>query len=301
MDRFLSLQLFVRVVDCGSLTQAARELGIGQPSVSKQIAALEARLGAQLLNRTSRGLSTTAAGNDLYDSAVSILAELEDAESRIGRGGISPAGLVRIATPPALGRMFIIPRLRTFFTQFSAIQLDFIVAERHVDLVKEGIDVAFRIGALNDSSLVARHIGNMRTCTIATPEYLSRFGTPGHPAQLVSHNLVTGLSHGGVFNWKFKDENGNFVIEPTGNTRSDDSEALRAAVIAGLGIGHGPSAIFAADLRSGRVIRILADYAPDPLPINVVYVSRRKVPQRLRVAIDFLAQVCADEPELRLV
>lgn len=300
MDRFASLQVFIRVVDRGSFTQAAHELGLGQPAVSKQVAALEARLGTQLLNRTSRGLHLTAAGQDFYDAAVRLLGELEEAETRVARGSTSPAGLVRVAVPPALGGMYIVPRLPAFFGRFPDVTVELSVGERRVDLVKEGFDLAFRVGRLGDSSLVARRIGSMRISTVATPGYLARHGTPADPAELRNHNLVTPLLRGATADWHFQGPEGPFSLEPSGNIRSNDAGDQRAAVLAGLGIGRGPTALFAADLRAGTVVGILDDFAPAPLPIHVVYASGRRVPGRLRVVIDFLAEICAAEPSLSL-
>lgn len=300
VDRFSSLQLFVRVIERGSFTHVGRELGIGQPAVSKQIAALEARLGTQLLSRTSRGLQPTAAGQDLYESALRILGELEEAEGRIGRKNINPTGLVRLATPPALGRMYLIPRLPGFFARYPDVSIDLSVAERRVDLVRDGIDIALRVGALADSTLIARKIGDLHMTIVATPAYLTRYGSPSSPTDLRSHNLVVGQTQGATQPWKFNGPDGPFLLEPEGNIRSNDAEDQRAAVLAGLGIGYAGRAMFEADLRAGTVVPILEDFAPDPSPIHVLCASGRRMPQRFRIVIDFLAAMCADEPALRL-
>lgn len=301
MDRFSALQLFVRVVDGGSFTQAARELGLGQPAVSKQVAMLEAHLGTSLLKRTSRGLHPTAAGQELYDAAVRILGDLEDAESRIVRGSVSPAGQVRVAIPPMLGQTYIIPRLPAFLAEFPQLSVELSVSERRVDLIKEGLDVALRVGVLDDSSLVVRRIGSLRTSTVATPEYLTRHGVPAHPSELLRrHALVAVRLQGALLPWKFKTKDGGLSFEPAGRLVLNDSENVRAAVLAGIGIGHDSTALFAADLRAGRVLPLLTDFAPEPVPIQAVCVAGRRVPQRLRVFIDFLAALCADEPSLRL-
>lgn len=300
MDRFSSLQLFVRVVERGNFTHVGREFGIGQPAVSKQIAALEARFGTRLLNRTSRGLQPTSAGQDLYESAIRILHDLEEVELGIGRNRVSPAGVVRLATPPALGRMYIIPRLPAFFARFPDVSIDLSVAERRVDLVREGIDIALRVGALADSMLVARKIGDLHMMIAATPAYLERNGTPSSPADLRSHNLIVGQTQGATQAWKFIGPDGPFMLEPEGNLRSNDAEDQRAAVLAGLGIGYAGRAMFEADLKAGNVISILPDFVPAPSPIHVLCVGGRKMPQRFRVVIDFLAEICADEPALRL-
>jgi len=299
MDRFSSLQLFARVVELGSFTRAAKELGIGQPSVSKQIAALETHLGARLVDRTSRGLRATAAGLDLYNSTIRLLADMEETEARIRGASKGPVGLVRIATPPVLGRMYIIPRLPDFITRFPEISVELSVAQRLTDLVKEGVDVALRVGSLESSSLVARRIGSIQTITVAVPGYLATHGTPTDPQDLVHHKLVTGQTDGEVLPWRFGGESGPWSMVPLGAVRSNDGEDLRAAVLAGIGITHGPSALFQADLREGRVVRILDAFTPAPVPIHAVCSSGRKMPQRVRVFVDFLAAAFADEPSLR--
>jgi DNA-binding transcriptional LysR family regulator len=300
MDRFSALQLFVRVVDSGSFTKAAREFGIGQPAVSKQIAALEARLGTALLNRTSRGLHPTAAGHQFYDLAIRVLADLDDGESRIGRGSVSPTGTIRAAIPPALGPRYIVPRLPAFLAAYPDIAVELSVSERQVDLIGEGIDVALRIGALDDSRLAVRRIGSLPTSTVATPDYLARHGTPADPAALRDHALIAVRLHGAPLAWRFKGEDGGFAFDPAGRITVNDAENVRAAVLAGLGIAHDSTALFEADLRAGTVVAILADFAPDPPPIQAVCPTGRRMPQRLRLFIDFLAEMCAAEPSLRL-
>lgn len=300
MDRFSSLRLFVRVIERGSFSHVGREMGIGQPAVSKQIAALESRLGVPLLNRTSRGLSPTAAGQDLYESALRILGDLEETELRIGQNRSSPAGLVRLATPPALGRMYIIPRLPVFMRRYPNISIDLSLSERRVDLVEERIDIALRVGALADSSLIARKIGDLHMAVVATPAYLERCGTPTNPDDLRSHNLIVGQSQGATQAWKFKHADGANLLEPQGNFRSNDAEDQRAAVLAGLGIGYGGRAMFGADIDTGTVVPILQNYIPDPSPIHVISAGSRRMPERIRVVIDLLAQICAEEPTLRI-
>ena len=300
MDRFATLQLFLRVVERGSFSQAARDLGIGQPGVSKQVAALEARLGTTLLVRTSRGLQPTPAGEELYEAAVEILRILEEAEGRIGRRSVSSAGLVRASIPPALGPRYIIPRLPAFLAAFPDLQVELLVSERHVDLVRDGIDVALRVGHFADSSLLARRIGSLRTRTVATPSYLARHGRPEDPLQLHRHSLLTVRLQDAPSAWTFKGEEGPFAVEPTGRLRLNDAEAVRAAVLADLGIAHDTTALFGADLKLGTVVSVLERYAPDPIPLQAVTANSRHMPRRLQLFVDFLAGACASEPNLRL-
>jgi LysR family transcriptional regulator, regulator for bpeEF and oprC len=300
MDRLEALQLFVRVVESGSFSKAARAQNIVQPTVSKAIAALEERLGAQLLHRTSRGLSLTTAGQDYYDATVRLLGELEEAEGRIGRGQVAPAGLVRVASSAALGRMYLVPRLPAFFERFPDVAVQFEISERHVNLIEDGIDVALRIGILADSGLVARRIGSARGVTVASPAYLERRGTPETPAELANHDCVAFVFHGSPRPWTFKGPAGPIVVAPKGKIRSNDAEHIRAGVRAGLGIGHNVSWLYARELASGELRRLLTGYEPDPLPIHAVCPEGRHIPNRVRVFIDFLAETCAADPDLRI-
>jgi LysR family transcriptional regulator for bpeEF and oprC len=194
--------------------------------------------------------------------------------------------------------LHIVPRLPAFFARFPDVRVELSVSERRVDLMREGIDIAVRIGILDDFSLVARRIGSMRTRTVAKPDYLARYGTPSAPSELQPHNLLAGQFQGVTVDWQLKGPEGPILVEPEGNFRSNDADDLPAAVLAGLGIGHGASALFDADLRAGRVIGILHGFAPDLIPIHAVCPGGRRIPQRSRVFMDFLADIFAAEPGL---
>lgn len=290
--------MFVRVVESGSFSKAARDIGIGQPAVSKQVAALENRLGVQLLTRTSRGLNVTTAGQDFYESALRILGEFEDAEERIGRHQLSPSGLVRVTASPAFGRMYVIPRLAEFRERYPDVSIDLEVSERRVDLIEEGIDVAIRMGNLADSSLTAQRIGTMRVATVASAAYLERNGTPSSPAGLADHQRIAYVYNGEPISWGFRGPAGPITVEAIGAFRTNDTEHLRAAVLAGLGIAHNASWLYADVVASGEVVPLLTGFAPDPFPIHAVTAAGRRMPCRVRLFVDFLAEICAGVPEL---
>jgi LysR family transcriptional regulator for bpeEF and oprC len=294
------LHLFIRIVELGSFTRAARELGLGQPAVSKQVAALEARLGVKLLDRTSRGLRPTGAGLDFYHSSVRLLADLEETEARVRKGVAAPNGLVRVATPPALGRMYIVPKLPAFFAQFPDIKIEFTTGQRRVDLVKDGIDVALRVGDPGTSNLIARKIGEEQMITVASPGYLTTHGALTTLHDLPRHKLISTQIDGQAIEWRFRAEAGSVSISPAAAFQSNDGEDLRAAVLAGLGILHGPMAFFHEDLKTGKVVRVLEDYAADLSPIHLVSAGGRKMPHRVRVFMDFVAATFASEPGLQL-
>jgi LysR family transcriptional regulator, regulator for bpeEF and oprC len=299
-DSLAAIRMFVRVVDCGSFSAVAREAGIGQPAVSKQIAGLEARLGAQLLRRTSRSLSVTEAGQDFYESAVLLVDDLERALSRVGRGQTAPSGLVRVTVAPVFGRLHVLPRLGEFFARFPDIVVEIVVTDRTVDLVQEGVDVAIHNGPLNDSTVVARKIAATPIVTVATPGYLKRYGEPKTPSDLDGHGCITFVSGGAARKWRFKGKFGEIVHQPKGRLRTNDAEQIRAAVLAGLGVAHTPGWLFTREIASGDVRRILRKYERDPLSVSAVHPGGRRLATKVRVFIDFLAEVFAAEPSLAL-
>ncbi len=298
MDRLDVLRLFVRVVETGSFSKTAKSEGIGQPTVSKQIAGLERRLGAQLVRRTSRGLSLTEAGQDFYELAVRLLGDFDAAESRVGRGQVTPSGLVRVTVSPGFGRLYVVPRLPDFFNRFPDVSVDLNVSDGYANLVEEGIDVAIRIGHLADSSLSARRIGSMEAAMLATPAYLERHGIPSTPDDLKNHDCVTFMFHGAPRLWQFKGPDGPFTVEPKGRVRTNDAEHVRAALLSGLGLVQAPTWLLADEIESGAVTRLLDDYAPDLFPINAVTPAARRQPGKVRVFIDFLAQIFGRDPNL---
>jgi LysR family transcriptional regulator, regulator for bpeEF and oprC len=299
MDRIAALQFFARVVESGSFSQAARELGVGQPAVSKRVAALERRLGAQLLRRTSRGLRPTLAGAELYDAARGILRALDDAESRVADGHERPSGAVRVAAPPILSSKMIVPELPEFFAHHPDVSIEFVVSERHADLVQEGLDLAIRVGHLDNSGLVARKIGRVQLVTVASPDYLKSRGVPSKPADLNNHQLLANRHLGAIGDWHFADDECPVVTPKAVRFSCNIPADMHAAALAGIGIVQSARAVFDAELRSGEVVEVLSDFVTEPVPIHAVYGSSR-VPRRVRVVSDFIAQ-CVDRQEsLRL-
>jgi LysR family transcriptional regulator for bpeEF and oprC len=300
MDRLDAIGLFVRVVDSGSFSAVARTLGVGQPAVSKQIAALESHLGAQLLQRTSRNLTLTEAGRDFYESAVRIVGDVEAAESRVGRGAIAPSGLVRASVAPVFGRLYIVPRLREFFARYPEMAVELVVADRVVNLVEDGIDFGLHNGELSDSSLIARKIAQTPVVTVATPAYLAAHGEPTTPTELERHACVIYAPQGAPRIWGFAGRFGPVTRQPKGAFRTNDAEQIRAAVLADLGLAHAPGWLFASEIASGAVRPVLTEFEPAKLSISAVRPGGRFLASRVRVFIDFLADIFAQEPSLAL-
>jgi len=293
MDRLDTIRMFIRVVESGKFSAVGRELGIGQPTVSKQIAALESHLGAQLLMRTSRSLAITDAGREFFESARRAIADLEAAESRIGRGLSSPSGLVRVGVAPSFGALHIVPRLPEFFRRYPDVAVEVLASERSANLIEEGIDVAIRNGELADSSLVARKIGSTSVIVVASPAYLKDRGEPKKPADLAGHSCIVFSSQSGPRPWQFAGRNGPTSYVPLGPFRTNDGDQIRAAVLNGIGAAQVPHWLCARELEAGSVRRIMQKYEPAPLPISAVRPASRRLATKVSVFLDFLAEALA--------
>ena len=288
MDQLDAMRLFIRVVESGSFSAAAREAGLGQPNVSKQIAALEVHLGAQLLRRTSRLVTVTEAGQTFYEASTRLVEDLEAAESLIGRGQSEPAGLVRVSVAPVFGRLYLVPLLAQFFARFPGISVELSTSERSVDLIEEGIDLAIRHGALGDSSMIAKTIGLSSFVTVATPAYIDAHGEPASPGELEAYSCVVFAPLRETYPWKFATKSGQIAHHPKGNFRTADAEQVRAAVLAGLGLAHAPAWLFMPEIASGQVRVVLQSFQPPPTTISFVHPSGRRLPTKVRVLMEFL-------------
>ncbi|MBT2792810.1 LysR family transcriptional regulator [Paraburkholderia strydomiana] len=300
MDRIEVMRLFIRVADSGNFSKVARVTGISQPTVSKVIAGLEAKLGVQLLRRTSRGLNLTDAGQDFYESATAIVESVDDVEARIGKNEAAPSGMVRVALSPAFGRMEIVPYLPEFFSRYPDVSVEFDVSQRYVNLIEEGLDVAIRVGPLSDSALVARRIGSMKYLTTAAPSYLERAGVPRTLDDLKKHDCIAFMSRDAPRPWEFLGPAGPVEFIPQGPVRSNDAEYLRAAVLAGLGIGHNAGWLYSRDVDAGHLVPLLHDFAPPAFPIHAVWSGSRRLSGKTRVFIDFLVELFAANPLLNV-
>jgi LysR family transcriptional regulator for bpeEF and oprC len=298
MDRLETMRLFTRVVETASFSKAAKAEGVAQSTVSKQIAALEERLGVQLLRRSSRRLQVTEAGQEVYDFYAGILTNLEHFEATSKDLQAIPSGRVRVALPPGLAGLYV-KRLAQFFAMYPKVMVDLIVSEKFVNLIEEGIDLAIRIGEQADSALTTRRIGSVEQITVATPAYLARHGTPQTPDHIKNHTCVMAIFEGGTKSWRFRGPAEPLIITPTGWVRTNDPEHMREAVLADLGIAHCPGWLFAEEIEKGKVVRILKEFSPAPFPISAAYPATH-MPNRVRVLVDFFAQVMGETPHARI-
>lgn len=294
MDRIDSLRFFVRVVETNNFSRAARMEGVGQSTISKHIAGLEARLGTQLLRRTSRGLSLTAAGEAYYARALDLLARYDELDRPHGHGEL--AGHLRVALPAAFGRLHVLPRLASFLAAHPNLTVDTFVSDRFVNLVEDGIDLAIRIGRLADSSLVARRIGSAETALVAGAGLIAAHGMPATPADLGSLPSIGFLIGDAVRPWSFS---GAGELVPAATFRTNDAEQVRTAVLDGLGLAQAPVWLFRDELESGRIVRLLPAYDPPPVPIHAVTPSGRVQSPGVRSLVDHIADGLAADPLLR--
>ena len=289
-DRLNQLSLFVRTVETGSFSKAARELGLSQPSVSRAIAALEARLGVTLLQRTTRRLATTDVGQALAQSAAEALAAIDEAENA-ARGAHRLSGVLRISLPTAYGVRQIIPRLPGFLALQPGLKIELMMSDRYDDLVAEGADLALRLGNQPDSAFLTRKLASAERIVVASPEYLRRRGVPVVIAELGDHDCLGGPADADSTFWMFRrgEQQENVSVET--RVRTGSGAGVAACAAAGLGIAVVSTWMCAEELQDGRLVQILADYSLDPIHAYVVFSSGRQPSRKARAFSDYLAAV----------
>lgn len=289
MDRLLAMEMFVRVVETGSFSKAAREFNTTQPTVTKQVAATEARLKARLLNRNTRGVSLTEAGALYYEKCKSIVRDAQDADDIVRLRQSQAQGLLRIGTSVAFGRRVIVPAALEYMTRHPQVQVDLSFEDRYVDLVAQGIDVAVRMGKLADSSLGARFLGMNPWVMVAAPAYLKQRGTPKKAQDLSAHVALIYSSVVGDDVWQMHTPKGEAVTVPvTGRMRSNNLSAVLAATREGLGIALMPRYVAAESIKAGKVVEVLADHGLAEQEIHAVFPSPKLVPGKVSSFVAFL-------------
>jgi DNA-binding transcriptional LysR family regulator len=297
LDRLTGLEVFARVAAAGSLSAAGRTMGMSQTMVTKHLAALEARLGAKLFHRTTRRLSITEAGRSYLEASERILADIEAANDAVAADRVEPRGLLRLNAPVVFGTRQIASLLPEFAQRCPRVTVELGLNDRHVDLAEEGWDMAIRIGALADSSLVARRLAPCRMATCGAPSYLKARGTPRTVAELADHNcLGYTLALSGPHRWSFG-RRAEISVPIVGDLRANNGDALLAAAVAGQGIIYQPTFIVADDLRAGRLTALPLDQPTNErLGVHAVYLPDRHPPAKVRAFIDFIATRFAPEP-----
>ena len=289
MDHLSSIRIFTRVAELGSFSKAADELVLSQSTVTKNIAWLESHLSARLLNRNTRGVSLTEAGNLYYERCRVILKEVDDADSLVGRRSEGLAGTLRISTSVALGRRIISPILIDFMREHPQLKIDMTCEDSYVDLVARGIDVALRMGRLADSSLGGRHIGSNPWVMVASPRYLAARGTPQAPRDLASHDCIVYSSVQGDAVWQLRSRQGDSqAVVVNGRLRSNNLSTLLAAVHLDLGIAILPNYVASPSLRAREIVSVLDAYTLPGQELHAVFPSPKLVPEKVSSFIQFL-------------
>jgi DNA-binding transcriptional LysR family regulator len=298
LDRVTGMQVFVRVAALGSFSAAARALHLSQTMVTKHVAALENRLGVKLLHRSTRRLVLTEGGRSYLAACERILAEIEEAEASASLDRIEPRGTLRLNVPLTFGLRQIVPALTAFSRLHPAVSVDLGLADRYVDLIEEGWDLAIRVGRLKDSGLVARRLAPCRTIVCAAPSYLEARGAPRTLNDLSGHNCLgyTLPSAIGAGRWAFGAE-GDLVVPVEGNLRANNGDALLAAALAGQGLIYQPTFIVGDSLRDGSLLRVLSGHPTLELGVHAVLPSGRQAPAKVRAFVEFLAERFAPHPE----
>jgi DNA-binding transcriptional LysR family regulator len=297
VDRLEDLVIFTRAAKLGSLSAAARDLGLSAAVVSKRLIHLEQRLGVRLVNRTTRSLSLTDEGAGYYDQCVRLLAQMEEAETAVTQGHAQPVGTLRATIPASFGRLHIAPLLPAFMQRYPSLRLHLHLSDGTVDLVEDGYDVAVRISDLKDSTLVARPLATDRRVVVASPEYLARHGAPRTPADLAQHNCLLFANPLPQDHWRFVGpDGGEHRVQVAGNLETNNCEALRETVLAGVGIALRPTWDVGRDVRSGAVRVLLPGYTPHSVAIQAVYPSRRHLSAKVRVFVEFLRAQFGAQP-----
>jgi DNA-binding transcriptional LysR family regulator len=289
------IEVFVRVADAGSFTKAAAALGVSKSYASRVVSELEDRLGARLLQRTTRRVALTDVGTVFRDRCRRILEELHDAETAVIDQQSEPRGTLRVTLPIRFGIEFIAPAAAEFAATHEELEVELVHEDRRVDLVEEGFDLAIRIGALSDSTLVARKLGPSHAVLCASPKYLAKRGTPARPEDLRRHECLLYTVHTGARAWTLRGPRGEPSVPVNGRFSLNNGESLQAAARAGLGIAFMPDIFVAEDLREGRLVRVLPEWGRES-SVWALYPHSRHLSAKVRQFVDFLARRFADPP-----
>jgi len=291
MSTLAGIDFFATTVECGSFASAARHLGVTASAVSRRVAQLESELGVSLLARTTRTLRLTDDGRAFHERCVRILEELRDAREAIVRASKKPSGRLRVEAPLSLGRIVLAPKIPEFLARHPEIKLELMVRDRFIDPVAEGIDVIVRIGALGESSLIARRLGEARVLMCASPAYLKKRGTPKTLSDLARHNCLAYLREDGhPYPWRFASaqDEGTRVVDIAGHYHANDAEILHIGAVAGKGIVALFDFSVARSMRRGELVRVLEDHPLQSRPIHALYPKNRHLLPKVRVFLDFL-------------
>lgn len=290
MDKLEAMTVLVKVVGSGSFAEAARRLGVTRSAVSKAITQLEHELGARLLDRTTRRVVPTEAGLAYYERCLAILAEIAETEAQIARLHDEPKGVLRVNAPMSFGTLYLGTAVADFMGRYGDLKVELTLTDRMIDPLEEGVDVTVRIGALADSSLIARRIATAGVLLVASPDYLARHGAPATPADLARHVCLHYGHSTTVPRWQLTESGQPITVPVSACLSANNGETLRDAAVRGLGIARLPSFIVGPDIGAGRLVPVLESYPPQDLTIHALYAPNRFLAAKTRVFIDFLVE-----------
>ena len=291
MDHLSAIRAFAQVVESGGFAKAAERLGISTTAISRQVGDLEAHLQTRLLNRTTRKVSLTEGGRAYYERVVQLLADLEEAEQEASRAAVVPRGVIKLTPAVNFGVRHVAPAIAAFLARHAEVRFDVSLSDRIVDLVEEGFDLGIRIGTAGPHNVVARKLGETRVVPCASPDYLKKHGTPQVPEDLARHNCFTYEYVTPRNVWTFRDaDSRERPVRVSGNLHSNNGDILAEAAARGAGIVFEPAFIVGPEVRAGRLVPLLQDFNPAPLPIYAVYSSRKHLSVKVRLFVDFLLE-----------
>jgi len=302
VDKLQAMEVFVRVVETGGITHAADSLQIPKATATTLIQKLEATLGVKLLNRTTRRLSVTPDGAAYYERCVAILSQVRESEELLTQHHTAPRGRLRVDVPTLLSRSVLVPALPQFFERYPDIDLALACSDRRADLIEDRIDCAIWSGELEESSLVARRVGFLYFATCAAPSYIARHGQPQHPDDLAHHRCINHFSPrtGKIADWVFSKSGARIQTSLRGYIAVDDENSYVAAAEAGLGIARVPAFILKEAMERGALELVLAEWFPEPSPLYVVYPENRHLSSKIRVFVDWVAELLSEHDGIQL-
>ncbi|WP_207063423.1 LysR family transcriptional regulator [Motiliproteus sp. SC1-56] len=295
MDKLTSMKVFCRVVARENFSQAARDLRISPAMVTKHVAALEEQLGIRLLNRTTRRVNTTEAGERYYHLCTGLLNDIEEAEASLNELGTKPSGLLRLTAPIDFGVLCLAPAIAAFLSRYPEVEIDINYQDRKVNLIEEGFDLALRIGALSDSTLVAQRLLNGRLICCASPAYLQQHGRPQTPQDLRDHNCLTYTYSSTNNEWLFYRDKERHAVKVSGRLNSNNGRAMVAAARQGVGIILKPNFMVEDALARGELVELFADYEIPTHNVYLVYPHRQFLPAKMRLFIEFLKEYFSEK------
>ena len=302
MNKLQAMEVFVQVVDAGGFTRAAENMQLPKATVSTLVQALETTLAVKLLHRTTRQVSVTSDGAAYYERCLRILSDVREAEESLSTNRASPSGRLRVDVSTGMANDLIIPALPDFFERYPDIRLDLGCSDRAIDLIEEGVDCAIRGGNLPDSALIARRIGVLHFVVAGTPEYLAKHGRPAHPTDLANHRCVNYFSSksGKAMEWDFVRGDETIMVSVPACLAVNDSTVYTNAGLQGLGLVQMASYKIESLVHTGLMELVLEDWTSEPMPINIVYPQNRHLSAKVRVFVEWVADLLNTHPRLQL-